>query len=150
MMKNKLLLAILIFLVVIGFVAILRLNPKSSDTNSNVVNLPGNSENNQVVDPSAGTSSNSNTGSGGISILEVSKHNKESDCWIAYDNKVYDITSFLPKHPGGINRILPYCGTSNEFQNAFLKQHGTSKVKLLMSVGTFMGDFDVQGNLNGK
>jgi len=25
-------------------------------------------------------------------------------------SKVYDVTSYLPYHPGGINTILPYCG----------------------------------------
>ena len=35
------------------------------------------------------------------SCNEISKHNKESSCWIIIDNKVYDVTQFLDKHPGG-------------------------------------------------
>ena len=32
---------------------------------------------------------------------EVKKHNKESDCWIVVDGKVFDVTKYLNKHPGG-------------------------------------------------
>jgi len=101
--------------------------------------------------PTANTNSNSsggsstNNSSSGVPLSELSKHSTVDDCWVAYDGKVYDITSFLPNHRGGINRILPYCGTADEFQKAFTKQHGTSKVKLLMNVGVLIGDFDVMG-----
>lgn len=32
---------------------------------------------------------------------EVAKHNKADDCWVVIDNKVYDLTDFIPNHPGG-------------------------------------------------
>ena len=38
-------------------------------------------------------------------------------------------------------------GSADEFKNAFERKHGTSKVSLLMKVGTFIGDFDVMGSL---
>jgi protoporphyrinogen oxidase len=34
-------------------------------------------------------------------IAEVSKHNKKSDAWIIINKKVYDITKWIPQHPGG-------------------------------------------------
>lgn len=40
----------------------------------------------------------------------VSKHNNPNDCWIIIENKVYDVTSYLTKHPGGEWRITPFCG----------------------------------------
>ena len=41
---------------------------------------------------------------------EISKHNNISDCWIVAGNNVYDATSFLYSHPGGIKSILRYSG----------------------------------------
>ena len=29
---------------------------------------------------------------------EVKKHNKEEDGWMVYNNKVYNVTKFIPKH----------------------------------------------------
>ena len=32
---------------------------------------------------------------------EVKKHNKKNDAWTIIENKVYDITTWIPTHPGG-------------------------------------------------
>jgi len=87
-------------------------------------------------------SEQNSTSIGGETIAqeELTKHNSDTDCWISYWGKVYDVTSWLPKHPGGAKAITPYCGTSSEFENAFTGQHGTSKVELLDQVGTYKGE----------
>ena len=41
---------------------------------------------------------------------EVSQHTKVDDCWIIIENKVYDVTKWLPKHPGGSMMILNLAG----------------------------------------
>eukprot|EP00283_Hemiselmis_rufescens_P005680 CAMPEP_0173420162 /NCGR_PEP_ID=MMETSP1357-20121228/1762_1 /TAXON_ID=77926 /ORGANISM="Hemiselmis rufescens, Strain PCC563" /LENGTH=127 /DNA_ID=CAMNT_0014382925 /DNA_START=3 /DNA_END=386 /DNA_ORIENTATION=+ len=46
-----------------------------------------------------------------ISHGEMNIHNKQKDCWIAIEGKVYDITSFLPEHPGGDEVVLECAGT---------------------------------------
>ena len=47
---------------------------------------------------------------GKISAAEVSNHAVEGDCWTIVDGSVYDITSYIPRHPGGAE-ILKACGT---------------------------------------
>ena len=45
-----------------------------------------------------------------LSMEEVAKHNKESDCWVVLAGMVYDVTEFLPDHPGGKRAITLYAG----------------------------------------
>lgn len=40
---------------------------------------------------------------------EVAAHSSSSSCWLILDAKVYDVTKFIPSHPGG-NDILKGCG----------------------------------------
>jgi len=40
---------------------------------------------------------------------QVALHDKSSDCWTIVEGVVYDITEYVPKHPGG-DEILKACG----------------------------------------
>ncbi|TFK41027.1 FMN-dependent dehydrogenase-domain-containing protein [Crucibulum laeve] len=44
------------------------------------------------------------------SLQEVAQHNTPQTCWVIIHNKVYDVTEFLPEHPGGAHIILKYAG----------------------------------------
>jgi cytochrome b involved in lipid metabolism len=53
----------------------------------------------------------------GYTLEEVTKHFSKEDCWLASNGKVYDVTSFTDKHPGG-EAILQGCGKDmSEFFN---------------------------------
>lgn len=41
---------------------------------------------------------------------EVSKHSSRESCWVIIHQRVYDVTDFLPDHPGGPEVILKYAG----------------------------------------
>jgi len=111
-------------------------NPVSLQ-NSGTNNPPTNPQNN-LQNPESTDLQDQST----ISRTELSAHNKQSGCWIAYEGKVYDITDWLPKHPGSASAIAPYCGTYEEFVNAFSGQHGTSQVGKLMREGIYKGDLE--------
>ncbi len=143
-MKLKPVLGVLIFLLVISLTFFIRVNQQLySGENTTVPPLVPPVITPPLNPPSDTPPSDPNL----ISQSTLGQHASRDDCWVAYNGKVYDITSYLPRHPGGTNRILTYCGSATEFENAFTRQHGTSKVSVLMNVGTFIGDFDVMGSL---
>ena len=45
-----------------------------------------------------------------ISMKELSEHKTKYDCWIAYNNRVYNVSPYLPYHPGGEEIILQWAG----------------------------------------
>lgn len=42
-------------------------------------------------------------------LADISQHAIETDCWMAVEGKVYNVTDFVGKHPGG-KAILGGCG----------------------------------------
>lgn len=45
-----------------------------------------------------------------IPLADVEKHNKEGDAWVVIHGKVYDISTFMHKHPGGKGVFKQYLG----------------------------------------
>lgn len=43
-------------------------------------------------------------------LREVSEHNTAESCWVVINDTVYDVTEFLPQHPGGESSILSWAG----------------------------------------
>ena len=43
------------------------------------------------------------------SSADILTHNTAEDCWLLIDGKVYDVTDFVGKHPGG-EALLEGCG----------------------------------------
>lgn len=77
-----------------------------------------------------------------VSRGELALHNAQEDCWISYNKDVFDVTDWLPRHPGSAAAIAPYCGTAEEFENAFTGQHGTSQVQKLTQEGIYKGELE--------
>ncbi|MCX6793079.1 MAG: hypothetical protein NTY12_03555 [Candidatus Falkowbacteria bacterium] len=58
------------------------------------------------------------------SLAEVSAHKSTTDCWAVVDKNIYDLTSWISKHPGGDKAIIGLCGIDGTA--AFTRQHGSS------------------------
>jgi len=74
-----------------------------------------------------------------VSSSDLAQHDSEDDCWVAYQGSVYDVTDFLPMHPGTAAAITPYCGMSSGFEDAFTTKHGIKQVSTLEKMGVYKG-----------
>ena len=52
---------------------------------------------------------------------QVRKHNTATDCWTIVGRGVYNLTSWVNRHPGGASRIIAMCG--RDATTAFNNQH---------------------------
>lgn len=69
------------------------------------------------------------------SLTEIALHTSKTDCWTAIYEKVYDITSYIPRHPGGESQIMKVCGKDGTY--LFVDQHDNDK-KPNAKLATFM------------
>jgi cytochrome b involved in lipid metabolism len=58
-------------------------------------------------------------------MAEVQTHNSASNCWTVISGVVYDLTQWIPQHPGGEAAIESICGIDGTA--AFRAQHGTAQ-----------------------
>ena len=62
---------------------------------------------------------------GVFSLSEIQNHNSKDSCWIAIDGNVYDVTSYLEKHPAPVNKLPTFCG--KEASKAFNTKAGKGR-----------------------
>jgi cytochrome b involved in lipid metabolism len=70
-------------------------------------------QNKADVCPTLATTKNltpSSTGEITLNVAELAKHNSPNDCWLLINNKIFNVSSYLTAHPGGVSTIAPYCG----------------------------------------
>lgn len=72
--------------------------------------------------PEAGEEVETGTGDPDIALSEVEQNASAESCWVAIEGDVYDLTEWIPQHPGGADRIEALCGTDGTAQ--FEGQHG--------------------------
>jgi cytochrome b involved in lipid metabolism len=58
-----------------------------------------------------------------LTAEEVAQHSSANDCWSVVNGNVYDLTSFVNRHPGGSGNINLMCG--KDATSAFTGQHGS-------------------------
>ncbi len=58
-------------------------------------------------------------------MVDIATHNSAASCWSVIDGNVYDLTNWIPQHPGGQQAIEALCGIDGTA--AFHGQHGDRK-----------------------
>jgi cytochrome b involved in lipid metabolism len=58
----------------------------------------------------------------GYTTAQVAQHAGAASCWSVVNGSVYDLTSYVSRHPGGERKILNMCGT--DATASFEGQHG--------------------------
>lgn len=69
---------------------------------------------------------------------EVAAKNTVSNCWTIVGNKVYDLTQWISRHPGGSGSISSLCGIDGT--SRFRNQHGSSGRPNSTLDGYYIGD----------
>jgi len=58
-------------------------------------------------------------------LSKLKKHDTSTDCWSIVNAKVYNLTDWISKHPGGSSRINAMCGKNAS--KGFNAQHASAK-----------------------
>ena len=88
--------------------------------------------------PSTSSSSTQDSGTKSFTKAEVAAKNKASECWTIIGNKVYDLTNWVSRHPGGSSSIASLCGIDGT--SRFKNQHGSSGKPNFTLDGYYIGD----------
>ena len=95
-------------------------------------------------------STNFNTRDGGppraISREELKQHRSEFDCWTAFQGKVYNVTQYLPYHPGGAKILLATGG--KDCTKEFMKYHAWVNIENMLAkcyIGPLIDNTDAIG-----
>lgn len=96
----------------------------------------------QTVSGSSGGAAGSDVaetsaGSTGIMAAVVAEHNTRTSCWTSINGNVYDLTSWIPKHPGGEQAILQLCGIDGS--EKFNRKHGGGQSQATILAGFKIG-----------
>ncbi|CAE7235104.1 Cyt-b5 [Symbiodinium sp. CCMP2592] len=80
-----------------------------------------------------------------IPLSEVNRHCTPENCWVALNGKVYDLSEFMDRHPGGPTTILAWAG--KDASKFFNEIHKGVKIDAYLRPEAFLGDLGVDENL---
>lgn len=128
MSKNKTLLAVIILLIfaIISLIIIYK-NQKNIPSETIITDSQETKNNNTATNTPIVTKVISDTkkvtpDTNQYNMTEVAKHSTPADCWTAVNGKVYNLTQWINKHPGGSKAIIYMCGIDGS--KGFNGQHG--------------------------
>jgi cytochrome b involved in lipid metabolism len=96
---------------------------EDEDEDRSVVSAPKTSVSSGTTQTSSGTTQPTpTTPVSSFTMAQVATHNSATSCYSVVEGGVYDLTSFVSKHPGGQSAIKSLCGVDGTA--AFSNQHG--------------------------
>jgi L-lactate dehydrogenase (cytochrome) len=72
---------------------------------------------------------------------EVAEHSSADSCWVIVHGKAYDVTEFLPEHPGGQKIILKYAG--KDATEAYEPIHPPDTLDKFLDASKHLGPVDM-------
>jgi len=81
--------------------------------------------------------------SSAITRAELRQHNSQYDCWMVLHGKVYNVTKYIPYHPGGFDEVMRGAGIDGT--KLFDDNHSWVSIDGFLEkcyVGDFMDDDD--------
>jgi L-lactate dehydrogenase (cytochrome) len=72
---------------------------------------------------------------------DVSQHNSRDSCWVIVHGRAYDVTEFLPEHPGGSKIILKYAG--KDATEAYEPIHPPDTLDKYLDKSKHLGEVDM-------
>jgi cytochrome b involved in lipid metabolism len=112
---------VIIALIIVGVSFVNRKQNKNSEyqnqpeTSTPIQSATQNTQSSPVASPAAATTKT-------FTMADVLTHNNKDDCYTTVRGSVYDVTSWIYKHPGGAEKILALCGKDGT--SAFEGKHG--------------------------
>lgn len=75
-----------------------------------------------------------------VSLDEFVKHNSKDDCWVAINGKIFDVTDFIPNHPGGQAPLINHAGY--DATKVYEKLHPKGTIEKFLPEENFIGMLD--------
>lgn len=88
---------------------------------------------------SAASNPSDDTKSTIYTTAQVAEKSSKNSCWTIINSDVYDITSYIPNHPGGEEEIVKVCGKDGSQLFAKPMEHkegGASNILTQFKIGT--------------
>jgi cytochrome b involved in lipid metabolism len=88
---------------------------------------------------STATTTTTTSVASGYSAAEIQTHNNAASCWTVIHGSVYDLTSWVSRHPGGIAAILMLCGRdgSSVFDSVHGRDPRAQSILATFKIGTY-------------
>lgn len=131
-MKNIIVTVIVLAVVGGGAFLLLQQNKAEAPTEGTTEGTVNTNETSSTTTPSSSTGANTNpsgsttetTVTETFTMAQVATHNSASSCWSVIRGGVFDLTSWISKHPGGSEAIVKLCGKDGT--EKFVDKHGGS------------------------